>query len=129
MRGVIDPIDVRVTGDDEWKLLADFDWYGITVPEGFVTNFGSIPPPIRPFINPVGKLRPGFLIHDWLYHRHGKLKEPIMRKGITRTLLSRRECDLELFNIGKIIGYNSFKNQMVYRALRIGGWYSWDKYF
>lgn len=127
MKGVVDHIDVRAIGKNRWKLLNDFEWHGIVVPENFETDFGSIPSLIRPFINPVGELRPGYLVHDWLYHLRGELEEPIIRNDIEKTVLTREESDIELLSVAEIIHYNIIKRRMVFRAVRMFGWIAWNK--
>ena len=127
MNGVIDNIDVRAVGKDRWQLLDDFEWYGIVVPKDFQTDFGSIPPFARPFINPVGQLRPGYLVHDWLYNIRGVLKEPVKRNGAVLKTFTRKQCDQELRVIAVTIDYNRLKTDLVYRAVRVGGGRYWDK--
>jgi len=97
MKGVIDDIKVEAYGIDEWIVLEEFDWYGITVPIGFVTDFASIPVLLRSLINPVGKIRPAALVHDYLYSILGKLKD--------RTL-TRKDCDKEFLKIMKVVKMN-----------------------
>jgi len=118
MKGVIDDIKVEAYGVDEWKVLEEFDWYGITVPVGFITDFASIPTLLRSFINPVGRIRPAALVHDYIYSKTGILHD--------RTL-TRKECDKEFLKIMKVVKMNWFKSRLAYRGVRIGGWVGWNR--
>lgn len=118
MKGVIDHIDVRATWDNKWKLLEPFDWYGITVPAGFVTDFASIPRPFWFFINPVGRIKPAAIVHDYLYHLRGEYE-------LER--FTRKEVDQIFLEIMKRVGMPFLKRQAAYRAVRAFGWMYWNK--
>ena len=135
LKGVIDHIDVRaVTIDKEvrhwffwkkikrvpaWRLLESFDWYGITVPEGFITDFASIPKFAKWYVDPVGIIRVAALVHDYLYSVLGKYT-----KGVE---LSRKACDGVFLDIMGRIGMDAIKMRAIYRAVRLGGWYGWNR--
>lgn len=155
MKGVVDNIDVRAIGDtDEWMLLDDFEFFGIKVEKGFVTDFASIPKPVRFWLNPVGKIRPASLIHDKLYNLRGKLEvsnidpkwnmkhvygllkgqlgdkylSEITFNSWTDTIqLTRKGCDLIFMRIMECIEYSLIKRKAVYRGVRLGGWWFWNK--
>lgn len=116
MKGVIDDIRVESHGDDQWKLLEDFDWYGITVPKGFITDFASIPRAFWSILNPVGKIKPAALVHDFIYSKRGKLDD--------RTL-SRKDCDKIFLKIMKTVGLSWFKRTTAYNAVRVFGGFAW----
>ena len=118
MNGVIDEIIVKSVGDTTWELLEDFEWYGIVAPKGFVTDFASIPGFLRVIVNPVGKIKPAAIIHDFIYSKLGVLDD--------RTL-SRKECDMEFLDIMKVVGMSWFKRTGVYNAVRMFGWVAWNK--
>lgn len=118
MKGVIDDIRVRAVGVDEWELLEEVEWDGIIVPAGFITDFASIPRPVKALINPVGRIRAGALVHDYLYHVRGELPD---RK------LTRRECDQIFLTIMKYSDMPFIKRHLAYRGVRLGGWLFWRK--
>ena len=118
MKGVVDEINVGAYGRDQWKLLDDFDWYGITVPEGFITDFASIPTAFRWYINPVGIIRPAALVHDYLYSKIGK---------VNKQEYTRKACDEIFLSIMERIKMKWFKRMSAYRAVRIGGWVGWNR--
>lgn len=86
----------------------------LTIPTGFVTDFGSIPWFIPNWIaNPEGKAKRSYAMHDYLY----------------RNQLNDQLVDDALLNEGMIVdGVNWFQRFTVYRGLRLGGWVTWDKY-
>ncbi len=43
-----------------------------TIPKGFLTDFGSIPAPFKPFFNPIGKEVPAYVLHDYLCSQSNK---------------------------------------------------------
>lgn len=117
MNGVINPIKVRTYGNDKWELLEPFEWNGIIVPCGFITDFASIPAMVRGFINPVGKIRPAALVHDYLYYRHGDIE--------LEHIYSRRECDRIFLKIMEYVDFSWIKRHLAYRAVRLFGWIAW----
>lgn len=51
------------------QIIFDFRGknYEVTIPEGFETNFASIPKKFRNVLSNVSKLDVAYLLHDWLY--------------------------------------------------------------
>lgn len=118
MKGVVDDIIVKSVGSRSWELMEPFDWYGITVPEGFITDFASIPRPFWSIINPAGKIKPAALVHDYLYSKQGVLDDATM---------SRKSCDQTFLEIMVVIKMGWFKRMTAYRAVRLFGWIPWKK--
>jgi len=86
----------------------------ITIPKGFVTDFGSIPWWVPNLIaNPQGKGKRAYVMHDYLYRT-----QPF----------ERSVCDMLLIDGMKADGVNWFQRATVYRGLRLGGWAVWDDY-
>ena len=85
----------------------------ITIKSGFVTNFGSIPALVRPFLDRAGKSLRGFVAHDYSYGKD---------IGLTR-----KEADNLLYELGREDGEGWWDSQMIYRGLRLGGWTHWQK--
>jgi hypothetical protein len=78
MRGVTDPLVVKITqGEVQGRGLARLvepfqftsrrypDLDAIIVPEGFVTDFVSVPWFARPFIPVIGRAAKAAVLHDW----------------------------------------------------------------
>lgn len=123
MKGVVDDIIVKAVGDDRWQLMEPFDWYGITVPAGFITDFASIPRPFRNWINPVGRIKPAALVHDYLYH----LKGHYIDATDTEFNYSRKAVDDIFLAIMKRVGVSWTKRRAAYTAVRLFGWHWWNR--
>lgn len=82
----------------------------VAVPEGYVTDFASIPGFAHWMISPFGKHAEAAVVHDWLYTlgTPGKERE---RKLADRTF--RRALHL--------VGVGFFRRWIMYAAVRIGG--------
>lgn len=104
-------LDVRVIVQG-YRLLSPLRYYSavlgreIVVPDGFVTDFASIPRIGRILISGHGNDRWAAVIHDYLY------SEKFDRKMADAIFLEA----LEAKNV------NVFKRRVMYRAVRTGGW-------
>lgn len=86
----------------------------IAVPVGFLTDFASIPRPFRNLFSRTGKSVEAAILHDWLYHKAGKLDYGFEynRKWADTAFLS----EMESLDVAYI------PRKLMYRAVRIGGW-------
>jgi len=111
-----DPLDNRHLGGRYHRLLADYRafWDGgaLTVPAGFVHDFASIPRAVRSVIPQMGDQNGPAVIHDYTYRHHWA---------------PRADCDA-LFLAGmKLKGVNWLRRNIIYAAVRGGGWVTWNK--
>lgn len=99
-----------------WYALAyDWAWAGppeVEIPRGFTYDLASIPRALRWFVAPHEIGLAGPLVHDYLY-RHG---------GVTRLEADRALLDLMIEE-----RVSSRLRRLVYRAVRIGGWWAWRR--
>lgn len=102
---------VEVVKDEVYQLTSDFyvllnGIYELVVPEGFVTDFASVPrlPVVYLAVGNTG--HKAAVMHDWLYH--------------TR-LFSREAADSYFYHALRESGVNWFYAQAMYRAVRLGG--------
>lgn len=95
-----------------------------TVPVGFKTDFSSVPLPFRGIFPQDDVDTQAAVFHDWLYHSNKKysvIKKPENEK------MPRKECD-HWFLVGMAIcGQDLPSRRLKYRAVRLGGWYGWNK--
>jgi len=84
----------------------------ITVESGTITNFASIPAPLRIFFSVNGKHRKAATLHDYLYEKQR---------------LTRKQCDELFLEAMKSCGVGYFKRYSMYWGVRSGGWVSWNK--
>ena len=95
-------MDVRQVGADQWMLLAPLVWNGedwrIIVPQGFVTDFASIPRPLWALWPRSGRWNPAAVVHDYecrarfrppreVHDRFRQTLEALGVEWVTRTLL------------------------------------------
>ncbi len=121
MSSFVTPVKLEMLDDGyHFKLLETFVYHigelgskdNITVPAGFVTDMGSVPKLFWNIVDPWGKASKAFLIHDWLYETKER---------------SRLVSDAILLEAMEVLGVNWFKRNLIYRAVRLGGWVSWSK--
>lgn len=114
------PLPLRVEFTDHGRrarLLAPFvfrdgeEAYG--VPEGFVTDFNSVPRFLWVWFAP-WEHPEAAIIHDWLYQCPG--------------VLTRQQCDAVHRRILEVNGMRASKRQMIYLGIRAGGWVPWNRY-
>jgi len=127
MKRVVDPIRVEaVPNSDEWILLEPFKWHVgdknseeiIIVPENFRTDFASIPRPVRAFINPVGRIKPAALVHDFLYSLRGKYEDRVYSRG---------QVDKIFLKIMEAVEMPWHQRTAAYAGVCAGGWIYWNK--
>lgn len=82
----------------------------VAVPQGYVTDFASIPGFAQWMISPFGKHSEAAVVHDWLY----TLGDKKDKKG-------RRLADLTFKRALKIVGVGWFRRNLMYLAVRVGG--------
>lgn len=123
MTPVIDNPSVKYTGHGLWKLTEDFVYmhpsFGpICVPEGFVSDFDSVPR--LPFAYWLTKNASviGAIVHDYLYES-GKIRHlPITRAQADGIFLDLMEEE----------GVSFWQRRMIYLGVRIGGWGIWSRH-
>ena len=100
--------------DDEGlaRLVEDFEWHGVRVPAGFVTDGCSVPPIGRVTIPKWGAGAKAGVIHDKLYVSHEKTKDE--SDDLFRALL------LEL-------GVEEAEAWMMHTAVKYGGQGAWER--
>jgi len=85
----------------------------ITVPNGFVTDFASIPQPFWSIVSPWGKYAPATVLHDYLYFNG---------------FMSREESDKIFLTVMKRLKVSRWKRNIMYTAVRVFGNIVWKKY-
>jgi len=108
----ISNLDVRVVVQG-YRLLSPLHYISrivgtqyITVPDGFVTDFASIPRIARFLITGHGHDRWAAVVHDYLYSIG----------------FDRKTADAIFYEALLVSGVNKIKARAMYRAVRTGGW-------
>jgi len=111
----------ELIGKNLWSNLEEFDYYVghlgsdeiIIVPENFITDFASVPRLFWSIISPVDKHGKAAVVHDRCYYY---------------ALYSRKRCD-EIFREAlEVLEVEPWKVWCMYKSVRIGGWYAWNKH-
>jgi len=117
MNKFLDPLEVRLLPDGRRrKLLIPLRYMGdelITVPEGFITDYASVPRIFWNIIPPSGRYARAAVLHDYLY------KELIY---------DRLKCDQILLEAMKALNVAPWKRQVMFLAVRAGGWITYNRY-
>jgi hypothetical protein len=123
MSSFVTPLIVEPNDDQtEWTLRAPFAyWTGsgegvgdkITVPDGFVTNFASIPKFLWSVYPPTGLYGKAAVIHDFLYANAG-----IFYSDSEWRKYSREQCDVVFLTAMKALGVPHHTYRLMYHAVR-----------
>lgn len=114
--------DQTRTDDIKFVLVSDvvilFDFkkeiYSIQIPQGFSTNFASIPKIFRGLISNVGKYNEQFLLHDFLYSK------------LSQESFTRKDADDILLEKLKEFGMNFVERNLVYSSVRLFAEKHWE---
>ncbi len=103
---------------DNWMLQRDLVYrigintpYTITVPKGFVTDFGSIPKILRPVLGSTGQYSQAAVVHDYLYWVQS---------------CTRKQSDNLLAIAMRESGVSAIKHWAIYSGVRVGGTSAWE---
>lgn len=111
-------LHVEQIDDDGWRLLGQLVYYSerlkrsVAVPEGFVTDFASVPR--LPFVYWLagGKATKAAVIHDFLYRKSG---------------VSRADADAVFAEAMEATGQAAWRRGLMWFGLRIGGWTAYQE--
>lgn len=98
---------------------------GITydMPEGSLTDGGSVPRPLWWLYPPFGEDdEPAFVLHDRLY------KDAELFAGDDHGHLSRGRADALLKEAAEALDYRRSGAAMIFAGVRAGGWLTWRRY-
>lgn len=117
MSRFLDPLNVTEVDDVFFKIIDhpfryQSDLGGlIAVPQGFRTDFASVPR-LALIFSVLGDIaHQASVIHDWLYYAG---------------LYMRRESDLILLEAMKETGIATWRRYPIYWGVRMGGWKPWN---
>jgi hypothetical protein len=111
------PLKVAQVGKGHWRLDADLVFFSeaigyVVVPEGFVTDFASVPRIPFAYMLTGGKASSASVIHDYLYSTQG---------------VSRATADAVFYEAIRVEGHSRFTASLMWLGVRVGGWWAWDK--
>lgn len=85
----------------------------ITVPDGFVTDFASIPQALWNVLPPIGGYDEAAVVHDYLYSKFTN----DMDRSTADHVLDEAMC---------VLGVSAWKRKLIYAGVRVGGWHAWS---
>lgn len=123
------PLSVTQVSPTQWRIDREVTFHVggelspdvITVPDGFITDFASVPWPASMLIPLSGRHNMAAVVHDFLYSLLGEVKIPNNYRKRTRA-----ECDAVFLEALEACGCNWIKRHIMYRAVRIGGGLPWN---
>jgi len=107
-----------------FSLIRDDGSIIASVPSGFPTDFSSVPIVVRSLFPKDDVDSQAAALHDYLYHTN---KPSNYHSSPIKPEKSRMQCD-DIFLIGMIACDQTLsKREIKYRAVRLFGWYGWNK--
>lgn len=85
----------------------------IVVPNGFITDFASIPWGIRAFVHVFEEHMRGAVIHDWLYYNG---------------TVTRKQADQTFYHVMRSTGVSWHRARAMFSGVRVGGWAAWNNH-
>ena len=93
-----------------YQTYDDFAVTAITVPQGFTTDFASVPRAFWRIIPPWGEYNRAAVVHDFLYQQHR---------------YNRKVADRIFLELMTRLGVSWWKRRAMYSAVRSFGWVAW----
>ena len=123
MSSFLDPLRIEaVEGSDrQFKILEPFRYWidelhkgpVITVTEGFITDFASVPRILWAIFPPYGRYGKSAVVHDWLY-----------KTG----MYDKKRCDEIFLEAMEVRGVSWITRNTLYYAVRVFGFIAWNKH-
>lgn len=116
------PLRIEYMNGKMFKLIESFEYHVgnensleiIIVPEGFITDFASIPRLFWTLIgSPAGEYGKAAVIHDYLY---------------STQQYSRKKSDFIFYEAMGVLNVSTWKRWIMYKYVRFLGWFPWNKY-
>ena len=110
----LNPLVLEYMDGRNWKLVHAFDYctdvdalFTVNVPEGFITDFASIPKILWNILPPTGAYGKAAVVHDYLYRTPG--------------LTTRLDADNVFREAMKALGVGAFRRNLMYLAVHLFG--------
>ena len=121
MSSFTNPLYVEFVSADLWRLTTPFEYHvgsypsdeRVIVPVGYVTDFGTFPSFVKPFMSPTGQWGKATVVHDFLCTH----KEVTTPNGVR--LVSRKEADDIFLEAMEVLEVKRLTRYMMYSAVRL----------
>lgn len=131
------PLELEYVDGNAWLVTAPFHYElgdkgsnrAVCVPEGFSTDFASVPRILWNIFCPTGKYGKAAVIHDFLY-RGGFVQRVEFRENTGYYIhedVNRKESDAIFLEAMGVLGVGWFTRWTLYLGVRVGGHFSWKE--
>lgn len=115
--------------NDLWELVQSLEYRGHTdtwrIPQGYVTDFASVPRILWPLFPPYGKHTIAAVVHDYLYDHKPHIAYKNSDGSWSPRRITRSDADGVFRRIMKERGVGFTRRWLMWAGVRIGGWYGW----
>ena len=120
MSSFTDPLTVTKIEKRLWRVERGFTYYigeegsgeFVTVPEGFVTDFASVPRLFWIILPPDGQYSQAAVLHDYLY---------------SEQIFTRKKSDDIFLEAMTVLKVSWLKRRTMWLSVRMFGWIPWNK--
>ncbi len=95
-----------------YHIGSEYSGNKLTVPAGFITDFASIPNPLRGLIPQWGLYGKAAVLHDYAYQTH---------------CMTRLEADNLFLEAMVVLDVPRWQRTIMWAAVRLFGWLAWHK--
>ncbi len=114
------PCRVEIIGPMLFSVLEPFDYHigrypsdrVISVPEGFITDFASIPKIFWSILSPIDEYAKAAVLHDFMY---------------AAAPYNRLRCEEIFLEAMTVLKVPEWKKKCIYRAVYLFGWRRWNE--
>lgn len=126
MSAFLGPLDLRLWGPGRWVLLRDFQYDSdlmgrITVPEGFVTDLGSVPRLPFAYLIAGNRFPAPAVVHDYLY-QHPDFEDRALADAVLHEATGVEAPGYGIESESGII------RSLAWGGVRVGGWSPWNSH-
>ena len=130
------PLTVTKLKTGQWEVGRSFHYYldqeggeEILVPDGFTTDFASVPRLFWIILPPDGRYTQAAVLHDYLYSVAGEIPGHIHDDGkiIHNIVYKRKDCDKIFIKAMRVLGVGWCKRVAMHRAVRAFGFIPWNR--
>ena len=101
----------------------------VEIPNGFITDFASIPRPLWWLLPKWGKYGKAAVIHDYLYKRKKARITTSSKVGDRwyEVPITRKEADRIMLQAMEVSNTPRWQKFLIYAGIRMGGWLAWRR--
>ena len=114
------PCQVEIVGPMRFKLISPFEYHVgmypsneiINVPEGFITDFASVPRVFWSILSPIDEYAKAAVLHDFIYRV---------------APYERMRCEEIFLEAMIVLKVPEWKRHAIYRSVYLFGWKRWNE--